>query len=246
MKSLRGPTILRRSDALSDEDADYWKETLRFGTKIGTELEVVPTYGGNSAQFVETLEAELAPSGQNDWLGKYGVLDVETEHCGAEIRLVGRYPHFVRLRKQHRHIIQVVKSLGGRVTSACGFHFHLLAPHIGEPVPQIILANLWNLTRRYAPELKFLTSAGAGRESICRRRNHNSHMEMVRLSPAVLTMKKITRILHGSSVVPVHQNFLNLEHVRFTALDDIENFHVENRFPDANVVRGTSSYFVYD
>ncbi len=236
MQALKGPTIIRRSDALPDEEADYWKETLRFGTRIGTELEFVPNYGGKSGTFVNLLAEELAPSGVNDWLGENGVLDVVKEHCGAEIRLIGRYPHFVRFRKQHNHILQTVRRLGGRVTAACGFHFHLLAPHLGEPVPEIIAANLWNLTRRYAPELKFLTSAGADRDSICRRRNHNSHREMVRLSPAVMSMAEIAEKLDKSSVVPVHQNFLNLEHMRFTDTCDIELFHIENRFPDAHLV----------
>lgn len=236
MQALKGPTILPRPDSLSDEEADYWNETLRFGIKIGTELEVVPRYGGNSTEFVEALMTELAPSGNNDWLGRYGVLDVDKEHCGAEIRLVGRYPHFAQLRKQHIHIVKTVRRLKGRVNAACGFHFHLLAPHLGEPIPEIVAANLWNLTRRYAPELKLLTSAGANRNSICRRRNHNSHREMVRLSPAVLTMKEIAQTLNESSQVPAHQNFLNLEHMRFTDSGDIKIFHIENRFPDAHLV----------
>ena len=42
-------------------------------------------------------------------------------------------------------------------------------------MPEIILANLWNLTRRYAPELRFITSAGECREALCRRRNYTSH-----------------------------------------------------------------------
>ena len=58
-------------------------------------------------------------------------------------------------------------------------------------VPEIILANLWNLTRRYAPELKFLTSCGDSRQSLCRRRQYNSHMEMIWHSPGLETMEEI-------------------------------------------------------
>jgi hypothetical protein len=102
-------------------------------------------------------------------------------------------------------------------------------------VPEIILANLWNLIRRYAPELKFLTSAGHKREALCRRRNHNSHLEMVRHSPGTMTMAEIQQILNDSQIVPKHQNFLNLENLGFTAAGEVWPFHLEFRFPDADL-----------
>lgn len=85
----------------------------------------------------------------------------------------------------------------------------------------MILVNLWNLTRRYAPELKFLTSGGEKRTALCRRRNHNSHLEMVEHSPGTMSLAEIQAILHQSRTVPEHQNFLNLEHLGFLETGDV-------------------------
>jgi hypothetical protein len=94
---------------------------------------------------------------------------------------------------------------------------------------------VWNLTRRYAPFLRFLTSAGDRSQALCRRRNHTSHLEMVRHTPGQYSMQRIQRILHESKQVPEHQNFLNLEHVRFTEEGAVRQFHLEFRFPDADL-----------
>ena len=124
---------------------------------------------------------------------------------------------------------------GGRARPTCGLHYHLLSPTLAEPVPEIILANLWNLVRRYSPELRYITSGGETRQGLCRRRNHTSHLEMVRHSPAVLSMRAIQAELKASRIVPEHQNFLNLEHLGFTEDGSVLPFHLEFRFCDADL-----------
>jgi hypothetical protein len=102
-------------------------------------------------------------------------------------------------------------------------------------VPEIILANLWNFVRRYSPELRFLTSCGESRSALCRRRNYTSHIEMVRLSPIHTSMAQIQQELKQSAAVPEHQNFFNLQHLGFTESGAIFPFHLELRFPDADL-----------
>jgi hypothetical protein len=102
-------------------------------------------------------------------------------------------------------------------------------------VPEIILANAWNLVRRYAPELRFLTSGGDSLAALCRQRNYTSHLEMVRLSPVPYRMFEIQAELKACHTVPEHNNFLNLEHVRFNETGDASVFHLEFRFPDADL-----------
>ncbi len=232
---MKDPIILRRQDTLSPVEAGYWKDLLYRVTKIGTELETAPPKGVKRALFEESVREELIPSGDLAQLGPNGVLDVNNEHCGIEIRIIGRHPHFRALREQYNTIMTVLKNRGARPRATCGLHFHLLTPGLAEPVPEIILANLWNLTRRYAPELKFITSAGSKREALCRRRNHNSHLEMVRHSPGTMSMAEIRQLLHNSQTVPKHQNFLNLEHLEFTETGAVWPFHLEFRFPDADL-----------
>lgn len=232
---MKDPIILRRNDILSPSEAGYWKDLLYRVTKVGTELEVAPPKGLKRPLFEEMVREALAPSGDLARLGTNGVLDVTPEHCGIEIRIIGRQPHYRALQQQYSRIMAALKARGARPRPTCGMHFHLLTPGLAEPVPEIILANLWNLTRRYAPELKFLTSCGDKREALCRRRNHNSHLEMVRHSPATMTMAQIQQLLHDSQPVPKHQNYLNLEHLHFTETGEVMPFQVEFRFPDANL-----------
>ncbi len=232
---MKDPILLRRDDLLSPRQAAYWKDLLYRDTKIGTELEVAPRKGMRRPDFEAAVRADLQPSGSLERLGANGVLDVQPEHCGIEIRVIGRHPYFRALHEQYKQIMDILLKHGARPRHTCGLHFHLLTPTLAEPVPEIILANLWNLTRRYAAALKFLTSAGDKRESLCRRRNHNSHLEMVRHSPATMHMREIQQILKNSRTVPEHQNFLNLEHIGFTESGDVLPFHLEFRFPDAHL-----------
>ena len=232
---MNDPIVLRRHDTLQPAEAIYWKDLFYRVTKIGTELEVSPPKGCDRPTFEDAVRSALRPSGSLDLLGPSGVLDVSPEHCGIEIRIIGRQPQFRALLHQYLTVTNVLREQGARPRHTCGLHFHLLSPGLAEPVPEIILANLWNLIRRYAPELKFITSCGDSRESLCRRRQYNSHLEMLLHSPALESMAEIQSGLKCSRIVPEHQNFLNLEHLGFTPAGAILPFHLEFRFPDADV-----------
>ena len=234
---MKEPIIFRRDDCLSHEQAMYWKDLLYRTVKIGTEIEFALPKGVKKDEFLPSLIETLQPTRDLSNLGWYGVLDVVSEHCGLEVQVIGRQPYYPALVEQYRAILVPLVKQGVRARATCGLHFHLLTVGLSEPVPEIILANLWNLTRRYAPYLKFLTSGGDRLDGLCRRRNYNSHLEMVRLTPGVMSMREIQRHLRESKVVPEHQNFLNLEHVVFTDGErgDVRTLHVEFRFPDADL-----------
>ncbi|MGA9396858.1 MAG: hypothetical protein WBV22_01250 [Anaerolineaceae bacterium] len=232
---MKDPIVLHRKDTLSPADAAYLKDLFYRVIKIGTELELAPPRGTSREDFENIVRGALMPSGCLEDLGVNGILDVSPEHCGVEIRIIGRQPHFRSLQRQYATIMKILKQYGARSRPTCGLHFHLLTPTLAEPVPEIVLANLWNLTRRYAPELRFITSCGDSRSALCRRRNHTSHLEMIRHSPATMSMAEIQQILKASSIVPEHQNFLNLEHIGFTGNGAINPYHLEFRFPDMDI-----------
>jgi len=232
---MKDPILLRHKHPLSPEQARYWKDLLYRVTKVGAELEVAPPKGARRPDFEARVRSRLEPSNAFSFLGKLGVLDVQTEHCGVEIRIIGRHPDFWALQRQYQQIMQHLLLLGARPRATCGLHFHVLTPGLAEPVPEVILANLWNLTRRYAPELKFITSGGDRWNGLCRRRNHNSHLELVHHSPVMTPMSEIQQLLQQSYTVPIHQNFLNIEHLEFTETGDVLPFHLEFRFPDADL-----------
>jgi hypothetical protein len=232
---VKDPIILKRHDTLSLADVSYWKDLFYRVIKIGTEIEVAPPKGEVRQEFEDKIVHLLQPSGTYDALGSSGVLSVSPEHCGIEIRVIGRQPYFRSLQEQYLGITTHLIKAGARARSTCGLHFHLITPNMAEPVPEVILANLWNLVRRYAPELRFITSGGENRSSLCRRRNHTSHLEMVKHSPIHMTMAEIQNELRHSQAVPEHQNFFNLQHVGFTESGAILPFHLEFRFPDADL-----------
>ncbi len=232
---MKDPILFRRSDTLSAENCRYWKDLLYRVTKIGTEIEVAIPKGVARPVFEAEIRQALAPSGTCNQVGRFGVQDVVPEHSGIEIRVIGRQPYFSALHNAFGAICGILLEKGARPRATCGLHFHLLTPGLAEPVPEIILANLWNLVRRYAPELRFLTSAGASRDALCRHRTHCSHLEMIRHSPGTMTMAEIQRILHESHIVPEHQNYMNLEHLRCDEQGNALTFHIEFRFPDADL-----------
>ncbi len=231
---IQEPLLLRRRDSLKLEQAQYWKDLLYRTVKVGTELEFAAPKGTSKDVLLESLCAAMQPTGDITRQGRHGVLAVQSEHCGIEVQILGRQPYYPALLEQYREILSLLPE-GVRTRPTCGLHYHLLTVGQSEPMPEIILANLWNLTRRYAPELRFLTSAGDSLSAMCRRRNYTSHLEMVRLSPTGRTMREIAQILHESRTVPEHQNFLNLEHVSFADDGAVQSFHVELRFPDADL-----------
>lgn len=232
---MKDPIFFRRADTLDPETAKYWKDLLYRTIKIGTEIEVAVPKLVSRPEFEAQVRDALQPSGSFERIGTNGVLDVIPEHAGIEIRVIGRQPYFAALHKQYTTITNLLLDKGARPRATCGLHFHLLTPGLAEPVPEIVLANLWNLTRRYAPELRFLTSTGNSREALCRRRNYCSHLEMVRHSPGTMRMKEIYTLLKESRTVPEHQNFLNLQHLGFDEQGNILPFHLEFRFPDADL-----------
>lgn len=219
---------------MKHDEALYWKDLLYRVSKIGVEIEFAMPKGMRKKAFLPTLIKALRPSQDLNQLGPYGVLGVISEHCGIEIQVIGRQPYYRALLQQYRDIFALLPD-GIRARPTCGLHYHLLTVGLSEPIPEIVLANIWNLTRRYAPYLRFLTSAGDQPHALCRRRNHTSHLELVRHTPGVCSMQEIQSLLHQSQRVPEHQNFLNLEHLTFTPEGAVRNFHLEFRFPDADL-----------
>jgi hypothetical protein len=203
--------------------------------KIGTELEFSLPRGTQTDPFREHLTHRLKPSRDFAHLGELGILDVVKDHCGVELQIIGRHPYWYSLLHQYQQIIKILLDEQIRMRQTCGLHFHLIAIGLSEPIPQIVLANLWNLVRRHAPGLKYLFSGGDLPHGICRRRQHNAHQEMVSITPVFQEMNQIQRRLRNSLVVPEHHNFFNLEHVVFNDAGEVKTFHLEMRFPDGDM-----------
>jgi hypothetical protein len=229
------PSFLQRSDRLTVAEARYFQDILYRTIKIGTEVEFALPKGVLREELQPRIEQALQPSKDMNQLGVLGVYDVIKEHCGIEILVIGRHPHWDTLLDQYRRIILPLLTEKIRMRPTCGLHFHILGAGLAEEIPEIILANFWNMARMFAPGLKFITSGGKNRQGLCRRRQHNAHQEFMRLSPEKYSMTEIQALLKKSMEVPEHQNFFNLEHVRFNEAGDLTKFQVEFRFPDGDL-----------
>ncbi|MDM8542092.1 hypothetical protein QUF90_13475 [Desulfococcaceae bacterium HSG9] len=229
------PIFFQRQDRLSLTEAGYFQDLLYRTIKIGTELEFALPKGVRREDFQPGIEKLLCPSKDMNLLGPLGVYDVIKEHCGVEVQIIGRHPHWNALCKQYRLAVTPLVERGIRMRPTCGLHYHLLGTGLAESVPEIILANLWNMARKFAPGLKYITSGGASMQGLCRRRQHNAHLEFMRQSPLNRNMRQIQLNLKNSMDVPEHQNFFNLEHVRFDDDDAIRTFHIEFRFADGDL-----------
>ncbi len=229
------PIFQSRDDCLSINEARYYQDLLYRTIKIGTELEFALPKGVVREDFQPQIEKFMEPSGDMNKLGRLGVYKVINEHCGIEVLIIGRHPHWESLVEQYSQIVYPLLDKKVRMRPTCGFHFHLLQVGASENIPEIILANLWNMFRLFAPGLKFLTSGGEKRDSLCRRRQHNAHQEFIKLCPSRMHMREIQEILKKSFDVPEHQNFFNLEHIRFTEEGEVSDMHMELRFPDGDL-----------
>ncbi|MEN8189388.1 MAG: hypothetical protein ABFS19_06035 [Thermodesulfobacteriota bacterium] len=229
------PLFHSRSDCLDVNEARYYQDLLYRTLKIGTELEFALPKGVLREELQPEIEDFLQPSKDMNQLGSLGVYNVVKEHCGIEVQIIGRHPHWQALMDQYSRIILPLLQRKVRMRPTCGCHYHLLQVGLSETLPEIILANFWNLSRAYGPGLKFLTSGGDSRTGLCRRRQHNSHREFLNLSPYKLHMRDIQTVLKESLEVPEHQNFFNLEHVVFTDEGHIDRLHLEMRYPDGDL-----------
>ena len=223
-----------REDRLDFSQWNYYRQLFEQSCWVGVEIEIALPRGKKREEFFEQLINYFHPTGNYKFWGRYGIYQIVTEHCGIEFQLIGIKPSWVLQRDQFREIFSYLLEEGARTKGTCGIHFHFSVPS-SKSIPELILANLWNLTRRYAPSLKYLASAGEKLNALCRRRNHNSHLELIRLNPLLQSMREIQTRLKNSNLVPMHQNFLNIEHIEFDSRGDIKTFHFEYRFLDADL-----------
>ena len=220
---------------LSHEDSLYWKELLFRTVKIGIEIEVALPMGQMKNAFLPAIIEELKPSEDMNNLGENGVYNIISEHCGIELQVIGRKPYFRTLHRQYKQIVDVLLSKKVRTLNTCGLHFHIMVFDLSEKVPDVIMANVWNITKEYAPFLKFITSGGNRLSGLCRRRNYNSHLELEKITAGKLVVKDIYKMLKKSDSVPFHQNFLSLQPMTFNGEGLIDTFHYEYRFPDIDI-----------
>lgn len=198
------------------------------------------------------MQELLQPTGFVGRTGKRGVLEVKKEgslpNGGIEVPTVGRRVHWNSFYQMCKGIIDPIVERGGFVNERCGQHYHVLAGYLKdgsrhgsiseleEPLPEVILANLHQLNRRYELAMFWITSCGTSlnsitrwarfRQSIFKYSALRNKMRRVQdeLARDILCMNNGQRGKYAS----VAYHFCE-----FSEEGDVSTFHIENRIADA-------------
>lgn len=206
-------------------------------------------------QDAETVRREmqklLNPTGHLGEVGQ-GALEVKKDNSlqhngGIEIPTVGRRVHWNSFYNMCKNIIEPIAGRGGYINERCGQHFHVLAGYFNknvhqkisdleEPMPEIILANLHQLHRRYELAMFWMMSSGENMESLTRWARFRQ--PIYRYSALRNKMSRVQKDLANNIICMggANQNgkyaSVAYHFCDFNPAGDVETFHIENRIAD--------------
>lgn len=204
----------------------------------------------------ETVRREMSelfnPTGFVGNVGKSGALEVKKDNSlqhngGIEIPTVGRRVHWNSFYQMCKDIIDPIVGRGGYVNERCGQHFHILAGYfkknvaariseLEEPLPEIVLANLHQLHRRYELAMFWIMSGGDQMESLTRWARFRQ--SLYRFSALRNRMQRVQKELaqHIVCMGGTNQNgkyaSVAYHFCEFDRNGDVDTFHIENRIAD--------------
>lgn len=214
----------------------------------------------NLRMDAETVRQEmkqlLKPSGFVGKVGISGALEIkkdnslENNNGGIEVPTVGRRVYWQSFYNMSKEIIYPIVERGGYVNERCGQHYHILAGYfknqkelrnpvseLEESLPEIVLANLHQLHRRYELAMFWIMSAGKEwdhitrwarfRQSIWKYSALRNHMQRIQdeLGDNIVCMGGTSQRGKYASVA--------YHFCEFDKAGDVKTFHIENRIADS-------------
>lgn len=224
-----------RLGKLSDKDVDYWRNTLYKTLKVGQEFEVIVPSDEDLDDMQELLRSELEPTRDVRRAGKVGVYEVTRDGSvphGLEIITVGRRFDWHTFYEMNKKIMESMLRRNIYTSHHTGMHIHMLSGYFDEyselekPLPEIIVANFYQLHRIFATELFWMASGGKDRFAITR-------YSLFRRPPMDYSATKHSISSIRSSLEDMYGKYsmVNLNPLG-TRGRDITRFHVEMRHPD--------------
>jgi hypothetical protein len=206
-------------------------------------------------QDAESVRREMKelfmPSGFVGTVGESGALEVIKDGSlvggGIEVPTVGRRVHWQSFYNMSQGIIDPIVGRGGFVNERCGQHFHILAGYFKKnvhqkiselevPLPEIVLANLHQLHRRYELAMFWIMSAGESMESLTRWSRFRQ--SIYQYSALRHKMGRIQKEL-AENIVCMGGTSQNGKYASvayhfcdFDPEGNVETFHIENRIAD--------------
>ena len=201
----------------------------------------------------QQLNEQLSPGNSYGQVTESGVHSIVTDGSllgkkGAEIITVGRRVDYWEFYKMARNIITLAGDRGAYLNERCSIHMHALASYYGKIVPgqeqmalptkvnemerdmpEIILANLHQLTRRYQNAMTWMMMALDEQDRMTR-------WEKFRVS--VLPISAVTQHMCDVKEEVSRQSggnkygWINYNQIEFGRDSNLKRFHVEFRAAD--------------
>lgn len=215
---------------------------------------------GDIRNDAETVRREmtdlLQPTGFVGTFGQHGVLEIKKDNSlqhngGIEVPTVGRRVHWNSFYKMCKDIIDPIVARGGYVNERCGQHYHVLTGYFGShqkltksiselehSMPEIILANLHQLHRRYELAMFWIMSGGDSMEYLTRWARFRQPIQ--KYSALQSRMGKVKEELDNTiiSMTPSQRGkYASVAYYfcRFDLNGDVSTFHIENRIGDGTL-----------
>lgn len=196
---------------------------------------------------------ELRPNNTYGQVSQSGVHSIVTDGSllgkkGAEIVTVGRRVDYWEFYKMSKNILSLARSKGAYLNERCSTHMHALASYYGKVVPgqdkmgvpakvnemeknmpEIILANLHQLTRRYQNAMTWMMMGLNEPERMTRWEKYR--VSVLGVSAVINHMREVQGEV-SSHAGGNKYGWINYNNIEFGNSGDIRRFHVEFRAAD--------------
>lgn len=201
----------------------------------------------------EKLHEELKPNNTYGLVSDTGVHSITTDGSllggsGAEIITVGRRVDYWEFFKMASNILKRASSRGAYMNERCSIHMHALASYYGKVIngqeqfsipsrvselekdmPEIILANLHQLVRRYQNAITWMVM---GLDTPERMTRWEKFRVSVLPTSAIMNHMMDVRSSIAQTAAKSKYGWINYEPIEFSGNGEIKRFHVEFRAAD--------------
>lgn len=207
----------------------------------------------NPDSIRQHLNNELKPNNSYGQVAESGVHSITTDGSllgkkGAEIITVGRRVDYWEFFKMAKNIITLASKRGAYLNERCSTHMHALASYYGKVVPnqekasvpsrvnemerdmpEIILANLHQLVRRYQNAMTWMVMGLDDPKRMTRWEKFR--VSVIPISAVMHNMREVQEKVSANSGGNKY-GWINYNQVEFAGSGDVRRFHVEFRAAD--------------
>lgn len=207
----------------------------------------------NPDSIRKSLNDDLKPTNSYGQVSTTGVHSITTDGSllgkkGAEIITVGRRVDYWEFYKMAKNIIDLASSRGAYLNERCSTHMHALASYYGKIVPnqdkmgipnrvsemerdmpEIVLANLHQLTRRYQNAMTWMVMGLDDPNRMTRWEKFR--VSVIPVSAVMNHMRDVQEKVSNNSGGNKY-GWINYNQIEFSEAGDVRRFHVEFRAAD--------------